>query len=106
MHSYPRRHRADVQSRQGCVRGPIRRRDVSKYRLASAFQQRPPNLAAAADLIDAHTVLSLGELDKGARLVEAAADRGEAPPEELVAELRRRAEDIGALGAAETLSRL
>lgn len=79
---------------------------VEAKRLASPFQQRAPDLAAAADLIDADTVMSPAELDKGARVLEAAAGHGEAPPEQLVAELRRRAEDVGARGAAETLSRL
>ena len=79
---------------------------VEAKRLASAFHQRPPDLAGAANLIDADTVMSVAELDKGARLVEAAAGRGEARPDLLVAELRQRAEDVGARSAAETLDRL
>lgn len=64
---------------------------VEAKRLASGFQQRPSDLAGAADLIDPATVMSPTEVDKAVRLVEAAAGRGEAPPEYLVAVLHERA---------------
>ena len=79
---------------------------VEAKRLASPFQHRPPDLAGAADLIEANTVMSSAELDKGARLLEAAVGGGEAAPGQLVAVLRQRADDAGAWRAAETLARL
>ena len=79
---------------------------VEAKRLASRFRQRPADLAGAAALIDADSVMSATEIDKAARLVEAAAERGEAPPEPLVAVLRERAEDVGVEHAALRLNRL
>lgn len=68
---------------------------VEAKRLASRFQQRPADLAGAAELIDADSVMSATEIDKAARLVEAAVERGEAPPDPLVAVLCERAEQVG-----------
>jgi hypothetical protein len=79
---------------------------IEAKRLASEFRQRPADVAAAAELIDAHTVMSPAELDKAARLVEAAARRGQRPPEGLVAVLRQCARRIGSEHAAQALNRL
>jgi hypothetical protein len=79
---------------------------VEAKRLASDFQQRPADLAATAELIDAGTVMSPIEIDKAAHLVEAAAKRGQRPPERLVAVLRERARGVGSEGAAQALNRL
>jgi hypothetical protein len=79
---------------------------VEAKRLASAFLERAPDLAGAADLIDAGTVMSPAELDKAARLCEAAAGRGQPSPPQLVAELRARAEDAGDARAAGRLAGL
>ena len=63
---------------------------VEAKRLASRFQQRPADLAGAAELIDPDTVMSTTEVDKAVRLVEAAVGRGEAQPERLAGVLRGR----------------
>jgi hypothetical protein len=67
---------------------------IEAKRIASGFQDRPADLAGAAELIDADTVMSTAEIDKAARLVEAAAGRGEAPPKRLVAALRKRGRPV------------
>lgn len=69
---------------------------VEARRLATGFQQRPPDLAAAADLIKADTVMSGVEIAKASKLVQEAADRGEAAPSELVAVLREKAASVPA----------
>jgi hypothetical protein len=66
---------------------------VEARRIASRFRERPPDLPAAAELIDVDTVMSAKETDKVASLVAAATGRGETPPERLVAVLRERAAD-------------
>jgi len=67
---------------------------VEARRLAAGFQQRPPDLAGAADLVEPDTVMSEAEVDKAAKLVREAAGRGEATPPKLVAELgKKRAAD-------------
>jgi hypothetical protein len=79
---------------------------IEARRRASAFQERSPDVGAAADLIDADTVMSDAEVAKAARLLEAAAERGEPAPARLVATLRERAENASADRRAELLGRL
>jgi hypothetical protein len=79
---------------------------VEAKRLATRFRERGPDIEAAAALIDRDTVMSHAELGKAARLVGAAAERGEAPPTQLVDVLRARAESDGAQHAANLLDSL
>jgi hypothetical protein len=69
---------------------------IEAKRLATGFQQRPPDLAGAADLIESDTVMTGAEVAKAAKLVQGAADRGETPPSGLVAVLREKAESLPA----------
>jgi hypothetical protein len=79
---------------------------VEAKRLATRFRERAPDIEGAAALIDGDTVMSHAELGKAARLVGAAAERGEAPPTQLVDVLRARAQSDGAHHAANLLDSL
>ena len=76
---------------------------IEAKRVATGFHERPPNLAAAADLIAPETVMSAAEIEKAAELVHAAVTRGEAPPRGLVAVLREKAYAAPGIRAAEAL---
>jgi hypothetical protein len=79
---------------------------VEARRIATPFQQRSADIAGAAELIDGDTVMSATEVGKAARLVEAAAGRGESLPERLVSELRGRARGLGSESVEQALHRL
>jgi hypothetical protein len=76
---------------------------IEAKRVAIGFHQRAPDLTAAARLVEHDTVMSPSELQKAVKLVQEAADRGETPPRELVAVLRKKAESSSG-SIAETLA--
>jgi Matrixin len=79
---------------------------VEARRLATQFRQRSPDLAAAAKLIDPEAVMSVDELDKAARLLALAIDRGAERPDELIGVLELRADALHASDVADRLARL